>query len=83
MEKTDSVLSTLKENIELLKDIRYPNSKWHKLFNLPECSNTQLKSAFDALRCNNVTMDMLLAALPDHLGHLVKDPILARRVEVC
>lgn len=84
MAKTEKILSKLEESIQLFKSQVRSSLQWRKLLKLPASKNVQVKSAFEMLVMTdcNVTTDMLVAALPDHFGHLADDPILLRRLQV-
>ncbi|XP_003706522.3 5-taurinomethyluridine-[tRNA] synthase subunit MTO1, mitochondrial isoform X1 [Megachile rotundata] len=84
MAKTEKILSRLEENLELLKSEKRSIYKWRQLFNASQSRNAVTKSAFDILRTVeiNLTIDMLISALPDRFGHLAKDPIIAKRLEI-
>lgn len=80
MEKTETVLSKLKENIELCKNEIRTITKWSKLLGIPCPKNTDLRSVFELLQIYDI--DIFIKALPDRFGHLVEDPAIAKRVKV-
>ena len=80
MEKTETVLSKLKENIELCKNEIRTTAKWSKLLGIPRPKNTDSRSAFELLQVYDI--DIFIKALPDRFGHLADDPAIAKRVKV-
>ncbi|KAK1134145.1 hypothetical protein K0M31_011927 [Melipona bicolor] len=80
MEKTETVLSKLKENIELCKNEIRSTVKWSKLLGIPRPKNTDPRSAFEVLQVYDI--DIFIKALPDRFGHLADDPAIAKRVKI-
>ncbi|XP_015431455.1 PREDICTED: LOW QUALITY PROTEIN: protein MTO1 homolog, mitochondrial [Dufourea novaeangliae] len=84
MTKTEKVLSKLDDNMELLQTELRSSSEWRKLLKIKETRNIYVKSALDMLNIadEDVTIDMLIKALPDRFGHLADDPIVSRRLKI-
>lgn len=80
MEKTETVLSKLKENIELCKSEIRTTAKWSKLLGIPRPKNTDPRSAFELLQVYDI--DIFIKALPDRFGHLADDLAIAKRIKV-
>lgn len=83
MKKTETILSKLEESIQLFKNEVHSDSKWKNLFGFKHTKNTNVQSAFDLLRNNMISIDMIIKVLPDRFGHLVQDSIILERIKVC
>ncbi|XP_053988256.1 protein MTO1 homolog, mitochondrial [Hylaeus volcanicus] len=84
MAKTEEVLSKLEDAVKLLQSEVRPCSQWQKLLKIKQSKNSQMKSALDMLGMSGdvVTVDMLSSMFPDRFGHLVDDPVIARRLQI-
>lgn len=82
MKKTETILSKLEESIQLFKNEVHSDSKWKNLFGFKHTKNTNVQSAFDLLRNNMVSIDMIIKVLPDRFGHLAQDSIILERIKI-
>lgn len=82
MKKTETILSKLEESIQLFKNEVHSDSKWKNLFGFKHTKNTNVQSAFDLLRNNMISIDMIIKVLPDRFGHLAQDSIILERIKI-
>ncbi|XP_052072302.1 protein MTO1 homolog, mitochondrial-like [Mytilus californianus] len=71
----------LVENVELLKSIVKPVTKWRIILKRENNSNVNLRSAFDLL-LNQYTMADFVEHCPEEFGHLENNKYLQRKLEI-
>ncbi|CAC5413456.1 gidA [Mytilus coruscus] len=71
----------LVENVELLKSIVKPVTKWRIILKRENNSNVNLRSAFDLL-LNQYTMEDFVEHCPEEFGHLKDNKYLQRKLEI-
>ncbi|XP_074642568.1 5-taurinomethyluridine-[tRNA] synthase subunit MTO1, mitochondrial-like [Tubulanus polymorphus] len=65
-----------------LMGISRPMQDWRKLLKLKPSQNHHLISAFDLLGTNDVTCEMLAAAVPDDFNMIVENPQVALKLKI-
>lgn len=74
--------SELLENIELLKYIQKPVTKWRALLNMERNNNTTIRSIFDLLNNSFYRLDDFIECYPTELGHLKHNNHLKKKLEI-
>lgn len=82
MKKTEIILSKLEESIQLFKNEVHSDLKWKNLLGFKHTKNTNVQSAFNLLRNNEISIDMIIKVLPDRFGHLAQDSIILERLKI-
>ncbi|XP_012944437.1 protein MTO1 homolog, mitochondrial [Aplysia californica] len=82
-QRMESMRQKLKENLELLADVKKPTNKWRTSLGLPATTDTNLMSA-QSLLCNPlVSLSTLAQAWPSEFGHFLQaDPHLLDRLDI-
>lgn len=86
LDKTQKILGKIQEAIQILKSEVRSKNKWRQFLKMKSTKSGGNSSAFEMLSVTGeekVTFEQLAKWLPNLLGHLDRDPTLARRIEVC
>ncbi|XP_050457381.1 protein MTO1 homolog, mitochondrial [Cataglyphis hispanica] len=85
LNKTRETLCKIQEAIQILKSEIRSSIKWRQLLKMKKTKTIGNRSAFEMLSVTGeekVTFEQLVNLMPNLLGHLDRDPTLARRIEI-
>ncbi|XP_029675327.1 protein MTO1 homolog, mitochondrial [Formica exsecta] len=85
LNKTRETFHKMQEAMQILKSEVRSSIKWRQLLKMKKTKTIGNKSAFEMLSVTGeekVTFEQLANLLPNLLGHLDRDPNLARRIEI-